>query len=76
MVYVILYIIVAVLMFVLLSILWDVPEDRDTEYKVAVLPAALFWPVVLPLLIIMVVCISGGRLSHKIYDAFHKGENK
>jgi len=63
-------------MFVLLSIFWDVPEDRDTEYEVAVVPAALFWPVVLPLLIIMVICMSGGRLSHKIHNAFYKGENK
>ena len=63
-------------MFVLLSIFLDDPNDRDIDYGDVVFPAALFWPVILPILIIMLICMGGGRLSHKIHDAFYKKYQK
>lgn len=72
MAYVILYIIVAILIFVLSSIFLDDLDDRDTEYKVSVVPATLYWPVVLPIAIVFFIFVGMDKLSHKIHNAFHE----
>lgn len=72
MVYVITYIIGMILTFVFTSIFLDDPGDRDTIYEFPCLPVAFFWPICLIIAIVIFLFTTPNKLSHKIYDEFHK----
>lgn len=76
MIYIILYIIGFVLTFVVSSVFLDDPEDRDTKYEFSCFPFAILWPISLVITLATILTVVANELSHKIHDAFHKGENK
>lgn len=76
MAYVILYIIGFVLTFVMSSIFLDDSEDRDTEYEFPCFTFAILWPISLVITLATALTVVANEASHKIHDAFHKGENK